>query len=142
LQGGQVDAPGYTTDLLNLNARSTSARAALKWGPMDPLTQRIEKRDHRVNLLTNHAHVLILLAKDDGIRMRDIALQVGITERAVQRIIEDLTLSGILDVLKEGRCNRYRIHEDNLLENPVEGMSRVGDLLRCAFPDMYHAKIH
>jgi predicted ArsR family transcriptional regulator len=107
---------------------------------MDPDTQkqellRSDRRDHRVSLLTNHAHVLILLAKDDGIRMRDIALQIGITERAVQRIIEDLTLSGILDVLKEGRCNRYRIHEESNLDYPVEGLSKVGDLLRCAFPD-------
>jgi predicted DNA-binding transcriptional regulator len=99
------------------------------------ILQKTDRREHRVSLLTNHAHVLILLAKDDGIRMRDIALQVGITERAVQRIIEDLTISGILDVLKEGRCNRYKIHVENRLENPVEGMSKVGDLLRCAFPD-------
>ena len=95
---------------------------------------KTQGRDHRVSLLTNHAHVLILLAKDDGIRMRDIAIQVGITERAVQRIIEDLTMSGILDVLKEGRCNRYRIHEENRLDYPVEGLKEVGDLLRCAFP--------
>jgi hypothetical protein len=96
---------------------------------------RSDTRDHRVNLLTNHAHVLIMLAKDDGIRMRDIAIQVGITERAVQRIIEDLTISGILDIVKEGRCNRYRIHEENRLENPIEGLNKVGDLLRCAFPE-------
>jgi uncharacterized membrane protein len=107
---------------------------------MGPETQKqdlhkTDRRNHRVNLLTNHAHVLILLAKDDGIRMRDIAVQVGITERAVQRIIEDLTMSGILDVLKEGRCNRYRIHKESSLDYPVEGMSKVGDLLRCAFPD-------
>jgi predicted ArsR family transcriptional regulator len=107
---------------------------------MDPNTHKqdlpkTQGRDHRVSLLTNHAHVLILLAKDDGIRMRDIAILVGITERAVQRIIEDLTMSGILDVLKEGRCNRYRIHEENSLDYPVEGLSKVGDLLRCAFPD-------
>jgi predicted ArsR family transcriptional regulator len=99
-----------------------------------PDPNKTEKREHRVSLLTNHAHVLILLAKDDGIRMRDIAIQVGITERAVQRIIEDLTMSGILDVLKEGRCNRYKIHEENRLDYPVEGLSKVGDLLRCAFP--------
>jgi predicted ArsR family transcriptional regulator len=104
-------------------------------GPQKQDQHRTDKRDHRVNLLTNHAHVLILLAKDDGIRMRDIALQVGITERAVQRIIEDLTMSGILDVLKEGRCNRYKIHESNRLDYPVEGLREVGDLLRLAFPD-------
>ena len=87
-----------------------------------------------VSLLTNHAHVLILLAKDDSMTMRDIAGIVGITERAVQRIIEDLAANGILGITKKGRCNHYVIHPENRLQHPVEALSRVGDILRCALP--------
>lgn len=70
--------------------------------------------------LTNHAHVLFCIARDPEVRLRDVAAQVGITERAVQRIVTDLEGEGYLSVYKEGRRNRYRIHPDRPLRHPME----------------------
>ncbi len=80
--------------------------------------------------LTNHAHVLLCLAKSPDMRMRDIAIQVGITERAVQRIIADLETEGYIEIKKEGRCNVYIPHEEMHLKHPIESHRHVADLLR------------
>ena len=79
--------------------------------------------------LTNHSHVLICLAEDPDTRMRDVAERVGITERAVQRIIDDLAAEGYLRVEKEGRRNRYSIVPRLHLRHPVEGHVPVGRLV-------------
>jgi DNA-binding MarR family transcriptional regulator len=70
--------------------------------------------------LTNHAHVLFCIARDPEVRLRDVAVRVGITERAVQRIVTDLEREGYLTVSKEGRRNRYRVHYDLPLRHPIE----------------------
>ena len=80
--------------------------------------------------LTNHAHVLLCLAKSPHMRMRDIASIVGITERAVQRIIHDLEREEFIEIKKEGRCNVYTPHEKKHLKHPVESHRYVADLLR------------
>jgi DNA-binding IclR family transcriptional regulator len=72
------------------------------------------------SFLTNHAHVLICIARNPEVRLRDVAAQVGITERAVQRIVTDLQAEGYLTVSKEGRRNRYRVHPELPLRHPVE----------------------
>lgn len=82
--------------------------------------------------LTNHAHVLICLSRDPSQRMRDVAQQVGITERAVQRIVADLEEGGYLTVVKEGRCNRYEVQDAHYLRHPVESHRTVRDLLLLA----------
>jgi predicted transcriptional regulator len=79
--------------------------------------------------LTNHAHVLILLAKDPELRMRDVAVQVGITERAVQRIVADLVEGRYLEAEREGRRNRYRIHQQLRLRHPIEAHRTIADLI-------------
>ena len=79
--------------------------------------------------LTNHAHVLLCVARDPGIRHRDVAERVGITERAAQRIIGDLIESGYLERTKEGRRNRYRLHTELPLRHPLEEDSRIGEVL-------------
>lgn len=79
---------------------------------------------------TNHAHVLVCLARDPDLRVRDLALRVGITERAVQRILSDLTDAGYLEVRKDGRRNHYELVPGLALRHPVEEGVRVGDLLR------------
>ena len=66
--------------------------------------------------------------------MRELAVEIGITERAVQRIVEDLTASGYLTVTKEGRRNRYRIELDRPLRHPLESHLKVGQLVECIFP--------
>jgi len=82
--------------------------------------------------LTNHAHVLICLAEEPDLRLRDVAEVVGITERAVQRIVTDLEDAGVLEKSREGRRNRYTIHEEIHLRHKVEAHCRVGDLLQMA----------
>ena len=82
--------------------------------------------------LTNHAHVLICLSRDPALRMRDIAQHVGITERAVQRIVADLVEAGYLVVEKAGRCNHYQVQDRLRLRHPVEAHRSIRDLLLLA----------
>jgi DNA-binding Xre family transcriptional regulator len=79
--------------------------------------------------LTNHSHVLLLIAAMPDARMRDLALRVGITERAVQRIIEDMAEAGYLKVFKEGRRNTYEVVHSKRLRHSVEGHCTIGDLI-------------
>jgi DNA-binding Lrp family transcriptional regulator len=80
--------------------------------------------------LTNHGHILLAIAEDPGIRMRDAARRVGITERAAQRIIADLLEEGYLSREKVGRRNRYELHGDLPLRHPLAGGSSVSVLLK------------
>ena len=80
-------------------------------------------------LLTNHAHVLVCLSRDSTQRMRDVALLVGITERAVQRIVHELTAAGFITVSKEGRNNRYTVIDRQPLRHALEAHRTVRDLL-------------
>ena len=79
--------------------------------------------------LTNHSHVLLCIAEDPEARMRDLADRVGITERAVQRIIDDLAESGYLEIEREGRRNRYSVHEQQKLRHPVEAHCELSGLI-------------
>ncbi|GIX46018.1 MAG: ArsR family transcriptional regulator [Candidatus Tectimicrobiota bacterium] len=80
--------------------------------------------------LTNHAHVLLCLARDPTMRVRDIAAAVGITERAVQRIIAALEAAGYVERVRTGRRNAYRIHGALSLRHPLEQHRRIEDLIR------------
>jgi DNA-binding transcriptional ArsR family regulator len=80
--------------------------------------------------LTNHSHVLLLIAREPESRMRDLAERVGITERAVQRIIDELAEGGYIAISKQGRRNVYTVHGDHHLRHPVEAARTVGDLIR------------
>jgi len=80
--------------------------------------------------LTNHGHVLVCIASDPGIRGRDIADQVGITERAAQAIIADLVGEGYVTRTRVGRRNHYDINRDLPLRHPVEQPHSVGELLQ------------
>ena len=79
--------------------------------------------------LTNHSHVLLSIAEDPEIRLRDVAQKVGITERAAQRIVADLTEAGYLTATKVGRRNRYKLHAGQHLRHPVEQHCRIQSLL-------------
>ncbi len=80
--------------------------------------------------LTNHSHVLLLLSRDPSLVLREVALQIGITERAVQRIIADLESGGIIEREKVGRQNHYRIRTDQPLRHGiVESRRTIGELL-------------
>jgi len=84
----------------------------------------------RWTFLTNHAHVLVCLKLEPGLALRDVAQRVGITERAVQRIVAELEEGGVLARRREGRKNVYRIHEAVPLRHGLEAHRTVGDLLR------------
>ena len=79
--------------------------------------------------LSNHAHVLVCLAQSPGIRLREVAFRIGITERAVQRIVAELEEAGYLTRKRHGRENRYIIHREQPLRHVVEMHHTVGDLL-------------
>ncbi|MFJ5829537.1 helix-turn-helix transcriptional regulator [Streptomyces sp. NPDC093089] len=79
--------------------------------------------------LTNHARVLLCLARDPEARLRDVATAIGITERAVQLIVADLVSSGYLTRIRVGRRNHYTIDTTQALRHPHEADHPVGDLL-------------
>lgn len=79
--------------------------------------------------LSNHGHVLVCIAEDPDLRLRDIALRVGITERAVFSIVNDLESEGYLTRIHVGRRNRYELDPARPLRHPVESRHTVGDLL-------------
>lgn len=84
--------------------------------------------------LSNHGHVLLCLAAQPELRLREVAAVVGITERAVQKIVADLSQDGFLEVERFGRRNRYKILRDKALRHPVESHKTVGDLISMAVP--------
>ncbi len=79
--------------------------------------------------LSNHGHVLICISEDSGIRGRDIAERVGITERAAQSIVADLVEAGYVTRNRVGRRNHYEIHPEAPLRHPVEAEHSIGELL-------------
>ncbi len=84
--------------------------------------------------LTNHSHVLICLTRDPHVRLRDIAEAVGITERSVQGIVNDLEAAGCIERHREGRRNHYSIVGDRPMRHRVERGHLVGELLAAMAP--------
>jgi DNA-binding transcriptional ArsR family regulator len=79
--------------------------------------------------LTNHAHVLVCINRDPGIRMRDIADRVGITERAAQRIVGELVDDGYVERERDGRRNHYKVKQDAPLRHPLDSGHSIGEIL-------------
>src|SRR5580704_6864753 len=79
--------------------------------------------------LSNHSHVLLCVAREPEVRLCEVAHRVGITERAVQRIVADLEGEGYLSRSRVGRRNRYEAHLDRPLRHSVESHHEVGVLL-------------
>jgi DNA-binding IclR family transcriptional regulator len=84
--------------------------------------------------LTNHTHVLLCLVRRPDATLRQVALEVGITERAVQRIVRDLEQSGTLTRTRTGRRNSYAVNAAFALRHPLEAHRSVGDLLALLAP--------
>ena len=93
------------------------------------MTSRDNSADESWTFLTNHSHVLICLARDSSLRLRDLADEVGITERAVQGIVNDLEAAGFVRKRREGRRNHYTIERDGPMRHRVEAGHTVGELL-------------
>ena len=81
-------------------------------------------------LFSNHGHVLVCLARDNEARLRKVADDVGITERAVQKIVRELQQAGFVTIKKHGRCNRYDINSRKSLRHDLEARCQVGRLLQ------------
>lgn len=79
--------------------------------------------------LSNHSHVLVVLARGKPLSLREVALEVGITERSVQRIVSDLQEAGYVKKAKLGRGNLYSINSKLPLRHPLETHCNVGQLL-------------
>jgi DNA-binding IclR family transcriptional regulator len=81
------------------------------------------------SFLTNHARVLVCIAHDPGVRLRDIAATVGITERSAHSIVTDLTAAGYVVKNKDGRRNRYQVQSHLPLREANTRERTIGDVL-------------
>ncbi|WP_328946200.1 MarR family transcriptional regulator [Streptomyces sp. NBC_00250] len=79
--------------------------------------------------LTNHARVLVVIARDPDVRLRDVAVACEVTERTVQAIVADLEAAGYLAHAREGRRNRYRLSSGMRFRHPLEGDYEITGLL-------------
>src|SRR5579885_88366 len=79
--------------------------------------------------LTNHAQVLVCIARDPGIRLREIGERIGITERAAHRIVVELADAGYITRQRTGRRNHYTINAHFPLPDPIAREQNIGELL-------------
>ena len=79
--------------------------------------------------MTNHTQVLLCVARDPAIRLRDIADRVGITERAAQRILADLVEGGYVQRERQGRRNRYTVNPDMRMRHSAQDGHEIGEVL-------------
>ncbi len=86
--------------------------------------------DHGFRFLTNHAHVLAYLRANPSGRLRDVAGALGITERRAATIVSDLGEAGYVTKTRDGRRNRYEVHEELPLRHPQHQHRTVGELIR------------
>jgi hypothetical protein len=81
------------------------------------------------SFLTNHGRVLLCIAHDPGVRLRDVAAMVGITERSAYGIVSDLAAAGYAVKRKDGRRNRYQIQAHLPLPEPASQQLAIGEVL-------------
>lgn len=94
-----------------------------------PVKREVDRGENGWTFLTNHAHVLLAIARDREIRIRDLATVVGITERAAHRIVVELEEGGYLSRERAGRRNHYQVHADVPLRHPVERHRTAASLI-------------
>jgi hypothetical protein len=95
--------------------------------PVSPTTAR--RSESGWSYVTNHGYVLACLALHPELRLRDVASLVGITERAVQKLVSDLEAGGVLQRTREGRRNRYQVNIDLSMRHPLVTHRTVGEFL-------------
>jgi hypothetical protein len=81
------------------------------------------------SFLTNHARALLCIAHDPGVRLRDIAAQIGVTERSAHDMVTDLVTACYVVKEKDGRRNRYRIQEHLPIGDPISREPTIGEML-------------
>lgn len=90
--------------------------------------------------LTNHAHILLCIAEKPDSRLRDLAQRVGITERAVQGIVADLSAGEYLEVVRVGRRNTYVVSRNRAFRHEVEKHKKMKDLIDLIVDKPSHSK--
>jgi len=90
----------------------------------------VEHASRQWHFFTNHFHVLLVVARHLYARLRAVADEVGITERAAHRILRDLSRAGYLIVTKRGRGNHYRLNEDTRLRRALNRAVPLAPLVR------------
>lgn len=108
-----------------------AAMAASKRSPTPGRTSDVDgdRYPRGWTFLTNHAHVLLCLARGESLTARQLSLAIGITERSVQAILSDLIADGYLSKTKVGRRNRYAVNPSGRLRHPLESAHTVGELI-------------
>lgn len=104
----------------------------MKTNSADNPTYRTSTSDSKPpqwTFLTNHFHIIVSLSRTPYSRIRDLSDEVGITQRAVQRILAELVEDKVLKVRKDGRRNHYTINRRKRLRHPLENKHTIGDLL-------------
>ena len=86
------------------------------------------------NFLTNHANVLLCITEEPDIRLRDLAVKVDISERAVKRIVADLETAGFISRERMGRRNHYLVHSETTVAGPMTRGLQLGVLLSALLP--------
>jgi DNA-binding MarR family transcriptional regulator len=90
---------------------------------------RAEEAQHSWRFVTNHTQVLLCISENPEIRLRHIAIEVGITERAAQRIVADLVDAGYVTRQRTGRRNHYTVNRDLEMRHPAQFGYEIGPLL-------------
>jgi DNA-binding IclR family transcriptional regulator len=96
---------------------------------MSSMSSPIGTHEKTWHFLSNHTQVLLCIARDPDTRLRDIAETVGITERAAQRIVTDLIVSGYVESERHGRRSRYTINRRIAMRHPAQTNHEIGELL-------------
>ena len=90
----------------------------------------IDNKNESWTFFSNNAHVLVCLTHTPQPTTREIAIQVGITERAVQRIVTKLISAGVVKVRKQGRRNSYELDLNQRLRHPLEAHKTIGEFIQ------------
>jgi DNA-binding MarR family transcriptional regulator len=91
--------------------------------------KRYAQPEMTVGLLTNHGHVLVCVAREPGMTLREIADCVGVTERTAHTLVCELEHAGYLTRHRNGRRNTYEVHADAVLRHELEDGATVGELV-------------
>ena len=87
------------------------------------------ERESRWTFLTGHGHALIVITRDPNVRLREIAAELGVTERTAQTIVNDLVAAGYVTRTRVGNRSRYEVLTERHFRHPVERDHAVGELL-------------
>jgi len=99
------------------------------------MTDKFDSTGGGWTFFSNHAHVLVCLALKGDMPLREVAMEVGITERAAQRIVRDLADAGVIGWTRVGRVNHYHIERSYKLRHPLEQHASIGDVLSVLIKD-------